>query len=66
MSHGGENGTIYTDFIDNQDETKKMRTKGSRVNFLSAFESYTTKEVFDALRNNPNLKNCHKVVVFQV
>jgi hypothetical protein len=67
MSHGGENGIIYTDYtIDSRNNNHKSRKKGLTVRSMAAFESYTTKEVFSALRSNRHLKNCHKIVVIQV
>lgn len=66
MSHGGENGIIHTDYIDSENENSKKRTKGTQVSSMLAFESYTTKEVFNALRTNRNLKRCQKIVVIQV
>jgi len=66
MSHGGENGIIYTDHISSQENNHTSRAEGTKVTSMAAFESYTTKEVFSALRSNLNLKNCPKVVVIQV
>jgi hypothetical protein len=66
MSHGGENGIIYTDHIPTKEKNHTSREKGRKVSSMAAFESYTTKEVFSALRRNQNLKKCLKAVVIQV
>lgn len=66
MSHGTENGILYTDYVKQRGQNINIRAKGTTVSSMNAFESYTTKEVFNALRNNPYLKKCHKVVVIQV
>jgi hypothetical protein len=64
MSHGSTDGKIYTDHLEKNG--KPAKSSNDTYTAWSNFESYTTEEVFQSIRENKKLEKALKIIIFQV
>jgi hypothetical protein len=62
MSHGDENGVIYTDYL----KSEAQADEHSVTHDIKEFEEYNIDDIFKAVNCNTNLTNSLKIIVIQV
>jgi len=62
MSHGDENGVIYTDYL----KSGGQADEHSDCHDIKDFEEYNIDDIFKAVNCNTNLTNSLKIIVIQV